>query len=241
VEAPLYLALSAASPFLDDVVTGQHSTRWAMFPKTPAQVPLFQNHDHFIDWTEAQLAAGTMQNVRHLWAAVRPNGDRRPYSLNRLELRICDLVSDPIDLLAITALLEARLLQLMADPDLDPLRQSQLSPAELVALTDANEVAAAEQSLNATLKHWQDGRPLTARQWIEDLYIEVWPVAKHQGIGCFLLPIRRILREGNEAMRWLALQEQGWSNRQILQQAIQIMQEQELALQDDLCQPVSAA
>jgi predicted glutamate--cysteine ligase len=48
VEAPLYLALSAASPFLGEQVTGFHSTRWGMFPKTPPQVPLFESHDHYI-------------------------------------------------------------------------------------------------------------------------------------------------------------------------------------------------
>lgn len=55
VEAPLYLALSAASPFLDHYATGYHSTRWHMFPKSPTDVPLFENHAHFIQWTEAQL------------------------------------------------------------------------------------------------------------------------------------------------------------------------------------------
>ena len=41
-----------------------------------------------------------------------PNGPRRPYDLNRLELRICDLVTNPDQLLAITCLLELRLLAL---------------------------------------------------------------------------------------------------------------------------------
>ena len=39
VEAPLYLALSASSPFIDGRATGYHSTRWGLFPKTPAHVP----------------------------------------------------------------------------------------------------------------------------------------------------------------------------------------------------------
>jgi predicted glutamate--cysteine ligase len=235
LEAPLYLALSAASPFLNGQVTGQHSSRWAVFPKTPKWVPLFQSHADFIDWTEAQLRLGTMQNVRHLWSAVRPNGDRRPYNLNRLELRICDLVSNPIDLLAITALLESRLIQLIHDPMLDPLRQSQFSPEELVAMADHNELAAAHQSLDAVLQHWQDGRSLTAREWIDDIYIGVKSIAKQNGIGCFLTPVQRILREGNEAMLWLSLINQGFSAEQVLQQAIIKMQEQELMLQDELC------
>jgi predicted glutamate--cysteine ligase len=235
LEAPLYLALSAASPFLNGVATGFHSTRWSMFPKTPVHVPLFESHAHFIRWTEEQLAAGTMQNVRHLWSAVRPNGDRRPYNLNRLELRICDLVADPVALLAITALLEARLLQMMANPELDPLTISQLSQEDLVSLADANEVAAAKLSLDAELRHWQDGRPIQAREWVEQLYEDVWPTAKTQGFSCFLVPLKKILRNGNEAQKWLALHGQGISIPQVMQQAIQDMSEQELALQDNLC------
>lgn len=241
VEAPLYLALSAASPFLNGEATGYHSTRWGVFPKTPAHVPLFESHSHFVRWTEAQLAAGTMQNVRHLWAAVRPNGDRRPYSLNRLELRICDLVSDPIALLAITALLEARLLQLIADPNLDPLTLSALPAStraeDLVAITDANEAAVAQCSLQAKLRHWHDGRELPAGEWIESLYHEISPIAKKYGFGCFLLPLKKILREGNEAQRWLALYHQGIAPRSVLMQAIQTVAEQEAALEAELCQP----
>ncbi len=235
LEAPLYLALSASSPFLNGRVTGQHSSRWAVFPKTPKQVPLFTSHAHFIDWTEQQLRLGTMQNVRHLWSAVRPNGDRRPYNLNRLELRICDLISNPIDLLAVTALLESRLIQLIHDPTLDPLIQSQFHPDELVEMADQNELAAAQNSLDGVLQHWQDGRSLTAREWIDDIYISVKSIAKQNGIGCFLTPIQRILREGNEAMLWLSLINQGLTAEQVLQQAIIKMQEQEMVLQDQLC------
>ncbi|PSB31893.1 glutamate--cysteine ligase [Stenomitos frigidus] len=244
VEAPLYLALSASSPFLAGAVTGYHSTRWGMFPKTPAQVPLFESHAHFIQWTEQQLAAGTMQNVRHLWSSVRPNGDRRPYNLNRLELRICDLVIDPIALLAITALLEARLMQLIADPTLDPLQNSLFPSAtrahDLANLADANESAAARHSLDAELRHWKDGSPIIARAWIEQLYQEAWTIAKEQGFSCFLLPLKKILREGNEAQRWLKLYEQGLGVQPIMEQAIQAAATYELTLQDDLCQPLVA-
>lgn len=244
VEAPLYLALSAASPFLNGEVTGAHSSRWSVFPKTPREVPLFENHQHYIQWTEQQLKLGTMQNVRHLWSSVRPNGDRRPYSLNRLELRICDLVSDPLTLLSITALLEARILQLMANPALDPLVASELPAssraAELVHLTDANEIAAAQGSLDASLRHWQDGRAIVAKDWIEQLYQEVWPTAKQQGFSCFLMPLKKVLREGNEAQRWLKAIDQGSEVRTVMQQAIREAAQQEFALADDLCQPLAA-
>lgn len=244
VEAPLYLALTASSPFFNGAATGYHSSRWQMFPKTPAHVPLFESHSHHIRWTEDQLAAGTMQNVRHLWSAVRPNGDRRPFNLNRLELRICDLISDPVGLLAVTALLEARLIQLIQDPDLDPLLISQFPAAtrnqDLVHLSDANEMAVAKHSLGAELRHWQDGRPILAKEWIQQLYDQVWPVAKANGISCFLSPLKKILREGNEAQQWLHQHQAGHSIREVVKDTIEDVKRREGQLAEELCAPCVA-
>jgi predicted glutamate--cysteine ligase len=235
VEAPLFLALSASSPFLNGKATGYHSTRWGVFPQTPSHVPLFESHAHHIKWVENQLIAGTMQNVRHLWASVRPNGDRRPYDLNRLELRICDLVTDPIALLAIAALVEARLLQVINNPSIDPLTQSSFTPDELISLTYANETAAATSSLEAQLQHWQDGRSILARDWISEIYQDVWAIAKQHGFACFLSPLQKILREGNEAQQWLQLHALGLSERHVLTQAIDATRECEVELEDKLC------
>lgn len=244
MEAPLYLALTASSPFLDGVVTGYHSTRWHLFPKTPVLVPLFESHQHHIEWMQTQLAQGSMRNVRHLWSAVRPNGDRRPYSLNRLELRICDLVINPLHLLAVTALLEARLTQLMGDPSLDPMLASQLPKASrneaLVAIADANEQAIAKDSLDASIHHWYDGRVLSARSWIQDLYETLWPIAHREGFSCFLTPVGRILENGNEAMQWIALHEQGNTVPEIMARAIREAEQQDMTLADELCLPCMA-
>jgi predicted glutamate--cysteine ligase len=245
MEAPLFLALSASSPFLDGQPTGSHSSRWQVFPKTPPLVPLFTSHRHYIEWTETQLAKGTMQNVRHLWSSVRPNGDRRPYNLNRLELRICDLVTDPIALLAIAALLEARILQLMQHPDqLDPMVASELPiPSrldDLMAIADQNEAAAARHSLDATLHHWRDGRPIRARDWILEIYQEVEAIARQQGFKCFLSPVKTILRDGNEAQKWLTQYQQGWDVATVMRTAIQTMTEQEDILAAEICHPLVA-
>jgi predicted glutamate--cysteine ligase len=239
LEAPLYLALSAASPFIEGKPTGYHSTRWGVFPKTPQHVPLFESHAHHIKWTEEQLAAGTMQNVRHLWSAVRPNGDRRPYNLNRLELRICDLIIDPIALLAVTALIEARLWQLIDNPQLDPLVMSTLSADELIHMADANEMAVAKSSLDATLRHWQDGRAIIARDWISELYAEVHPIAKQRGFLCFLSPVQKILREGNTAQQWLRLFDRVGDARSTIVQAIADVERQEIELDRYICQAVA--
>ncbi|MFO0173241.1 MAG: glutamate--cysteine ligase, partial [Aphanizomenon sp.] len=235
MEAPLYLAMSASSPFLDGKTTGYHSTRWGVFPQNPDYIPLFASHADHIQWVNEQLTAGTMQNIRHLWTSVRPNGDRRPYDLNRLELRICDLVTDPIALLSMTALLEARLIQIINDPTIDPLNQSLFSPAELITLTMKNEMAAATDSLDAQLQRWQDGSSILARDWIGEIYQEVWSIAKQQGFSCFLSPLLKILREGNEAQQWLQLHGVGVDIQRVITQAIIATQERETELESKLC------
>lgn len=230
MESALYLALSASSPFLDNQATGSHSTRWQMFPKTPINVPLFQSHNHYITWTEEQLNLGTMQNVRHLWSAVRPNGDRRPYDLNRLELRITDLVADPIGLLAITTLLEMRLWMALSNPNLDPLNSS-FTPDELATIADNNEIASARHSLDAELINWETGETITAKNWIALLYDQVKPIAHSKGVTCFLSPLKEILTKGNESQQWLQQLAQGKSPGEILTTATAHWQQrdQELA------------
>jgi predicted glutamate--cysteine ligase len=231
-EAALLLALSASSPFLDGGATGAHSQRWLQFPLTPARVPLFTGHGHYIDWMGEQLAAGAMRNVRHLWTSVRPNGEDRPHDLNRLEIRICDLISDPLVLLAVTAFAELRVHQLLADPDRhDPLRSSRLDAEELAVLADANDRAVARGSLEAELRHWRDGAPIPAREWIwSDLETMAEPAAA-LGLTETLQPLQTVLREGNQAMRWLNRHRKGEPIGTILGSEALAMAEQELSLE----------
>ena len=216
-EAALLLALSASSPFLDGQATGAHSQRWRQFPITPQQVPLFENHQHYIDWMNAQLEQQQMRNVRHFWGSVRPNGPERPQQLNRVELRVCDLVSDPRDLLAITALAELRLLQLIdRGRSEDPLFSSELSAAELAELADHNDQQAALASLDAELRHWRDGRSISARQWIQDQLQDLKTWGDGQPAMAWLDRLPSLLERGNTAMQWLQRQQSGESISAIL-------------------------
>lgn len=230
-EAALLLALSASSPFLDGRVTGAHSQRWLQFPLTPTAVPLFSDHAHYVRWMEAQLAAGSMQNVRHLWTSVRPNGDDRPHDLNRLEIRICDLVSDPELLLAITAFVELRLHQLVAAPEhWDPLRASQLSAAALAALADSNDQACARHSLEAELRHWRDGRPVRCQAWLEESLSALTPLARRHHLEGVLAPLGVVLSQGNQAMRWLRRVQEGQTIAAIISSEAALMATQERRL-----------
>ncbi len=229
-EAALFLALSASSPFLDGQVTDFHSVRWHRFPKTPSDVPFFRDHAHYIEWVEAQLAAGSMHNIRHLWVSARPNGIGAPREIQRLELRICDRVDDLPRLLAIIALMEARVHQVLEDHDLDPLLTCGRDDAQLKQWAEENEDACARSSLDADVTRWNDGLTVTARDWLHEILESTKTAAAKKGFAEWLAPIEDILREGNSAQAWLRQVENGASVEEVYAAAVCETEENESKL-----------
>ena len=90
LEASLFLALTAASPFLFGRVTGNHSTRWVRFPLTPERVPFFSDHALVSCLDEAadrcrNDAERASPLARH--PAERPGHARRPRPARTPNLR----------------------------------------------------------------------------------------------------------------------------------------------------------
>ncbi len=193
-------------------------------------MPLFENHQHYIDWMHTQLEQQQMRNVRHFWGSVRPNGPERPQQLNRVELRVCDLVSDPRDLLAITAFGIAAAATDRSGPERRSLFSSELSAAELAELADHNDQQAALTSLDAELRHWRDGRSISARQWIQDQLQDLNAWADQQPAMAWLDRLPALLEHGNTAMQWLQRQQSGESISAILSADIAAL----AALEQDL-------
>lgn len=220
-EAALYLAASASSPFLDGAATGYHSIRWRRFPQTPNRVPMFAGYRPYVDWMHRQVAEGTMQNMRHLWLSVRPNGHAAPDDLNRLELRVCDRIADPALLWGLTALLEARILQVLEDPDLDPLIRTPTEGDLLAAQARENEAAASRDSLEAEVVRWTDGARLPAAAWLEALVEEVRPAASAGGFEVYLAGLEPVLERGSVARRWMDRHHAGTTIETILRDAVE--------------------
>ena len=227
-EASLFLALSASSPFLEGKATGVHSQRWMQFPKTPSNVPMFCDHSHYVKWVEEQLSQGNMHNERHLWTSVRPNGPERPHILNRIELRICDLIANVDLLLAITALLELRIINLKNNiKKYDPIEASSKTQTELAFLSDENDLNAAKSSLDADLIHWRNGKKIKCRNWIKEVLLDVTPLAKELDMLELLQPIESVLINGNQSMIWLDSYAKGVSIQSLLQNGISEMEREE--------------
>ena len=223
-EASLFLALSASSPFLNGKFTGNHSQRWLQFPKTPCEVPLFKDHEHYITWVQKNINNGTMQNVRHFWSSIRPNGPKRPYKVDRLELRICDFISNIDLLLAITAFLELRVMSLFDDlENLDPLVSSKFSTRELQDICDQNELKVSKNSLHAELIHWRNGEKIICKDWIQQLLRELSISSRTLKMNHFLGPIHKVLEEGNESIKWINKYNKGLTVEDIMRSAINNM------------------
>ena len=165
-----------------------------------------------------------MQNIRHFWSSIRPNGPQRPLILDRLELRICDFVHDINLLLGITAMLELRILNLFENiKSLDPLTASIFTIDELSEICDQNEINAAKDSLNSELIHWRDGKKIICREWIKNLLLDLSTTAQKFNMKHLLKPIYTVLEEGNQSMKWINQYEKGLSIEQIMRISIEDM------------------
>ncbi len=204
LDMPLFLALSASSCFHDGNLTGYHSYRWHSFPKTPDFVPLFNNHNEFIDWTNKQLASKKMFNIRHLWTSIRPNGPNRPYDLNRIEIRICDLVTDIRKVLGVVGFIEC-IIQKYLQENNWPKILEQKDSKEVVKTIEEQEELTAKSGLNAKIWNWRNDTKDEAYKIIESLYKDLNNIAKELNISNHLEAVTDILKDGNEAMQFLEM------------------------------------
>jgi gamma-glutamyl:cysteine ligase YbdK (ATP-grasp superfamily) len=78
----------------------------------------------------------------------------------------------------------------------------------------------ATHSLGATVRHWQDGRALPVREWLETYLAGALATAKPLGFGRYLQPMWQIVNSGNVAMKWLEQHKRGASIAAIMGQSV---------------------
>ena len=100
---------------------------------------------------------------------------------------------------------------------------STFSMDELSEICDQNETNAAKDSLNSELIHWQDGKIVICREWIQNLLSDLSSTAEKFGMKYLLNPIYRVLEEGNQSMKWINKYENGLSIEQIMKITIDDM------------------
>ena len=131
-------------------------------------------------------------------------------------------------LLAITALLELRIINLKNNMNkYDPMKASSNTLKELALLADKNDLIAAKYSLDGNLSHWKSGKKITCREWINELRLDVTPLAKELDMFELLQPIEAVLMNGNQSMIWLNSYSKGVSIQSLLQKGISEMEREE--------------
>ncbi len=99
--SPLFLALSASSPFFRGKDTGILSYRTKLFEQLPrAGVPQqFRSFDEFVELIELLRGSGTIESLKDIWWDVRLRPD-----FGTVELRICDSLPEKERLVALASL-----------------------------------------------------------------------------------------------------------------------------------------
>ena len=102
----------------------------------------------------------------------------------------------------------------------DPAQVSSLSLAGLAELSNRNDKAAAQNSLDATLHQWTNGEPILCRDWINNLINEIRPLAIDMDMVNLLSPLEMVLSDGNQAMKWVKSYSDSKSIELVLQKSI---------------------
>ncbi|MEW6645485.1 MAG: carboxylate-amine ligase [Pseudomonadota bacterium] len=113
---PLFVALSASSPFWHGRDTGLKAYRLAAYDELPRSgIPdLFESEQAYADYVETMVRGGAIADASYIWWMARPSA-RRP----TLELRACDCCTRIEDALALAALYRALARRLTLDPEIN--------------------------------------------------------------------------------------------------------------------------
>jgi carboxylate-amine ligase len=200
---PDLLALSASSPFVENVNTGLHSARTQiftrMFPRCGVPDTLRSWKD-FEDYVRVLYETDSITEHTQLWWSVRSH-----LAFPTVEMRICDAQPDLADARSLAALiyaLTARIARALdeGEPLWDPPRR----------LIEENLWRAIRFGLSGDLIDLRTMRVRPARAAIEELIEWVMPVAEELGAAPYLsVPAQ------NSAERQIARFEEGASLRDI--------------------------
>jgi carboxylate-amine ligase len=176
---PELLALSASSPFVEEVDTGLHSARTQIFTRTFPRCGIPDAYDGwqgFEDYVAFLYRTGSITEHTQLWWSVRPH-----LAYPTVEIRICDAQPDLAEAQSLAALaysLAARCAR--AHDEGEPL------PDLPNRLLQENLWRAIRYGLSGELIDFERGETLAARARLEQLIEWVLPVAEEIGAAPFL-------------------------------------------------------
>ena len=176
---PELLALSASSPFVEDVVTGLHSARTEIFTRMFPRcgVPdAYDGWDGFEQYVRFLYDTNSISEHTQMWWSVRPH-----LSFPTVEVRICDAQPDLRDAQALAALTHA-----LGARFARALDEGEPLPSYPQRLIEENIWRAIRYGLSGELIDLERREPVPARVRIEQLIEWVQPVAQEIGAAPFL-------------------------------------------------------
>jgi glutamate---cysteine ligase / carboxylate-amine ligase len=213
VYLPELLAVSASSPFVENVNTGLHSARsqifTRMFPRCGVPDP-FGSWAAYEDYVQFLFATNSILEHTQIWWSVRPH-----LSFPTVELRICDGQPDLGESIALTALCYALTARLARAID-----EGEQLPAPPPRLIEENFWRAIRYGLSGGLIDLRTLEVRPARAQIEALIDWVLPVAEELGAAQYLA-----VPATNAAERQIARFEEGATLEEIYED--QIVREEE--------------
>ena len=190
---PVFLALSAASPYWNGRDTGLASTRTKIFESMPTTgLP-----PHLRDWAEFNvfldtlIEAGAIETVREVWWDIRPHP-----GYGTVELRMCDSMPTLWEISALAALAQSlvtefdRMIDAGVTPDV---------PREWVRRE--NKWRAARWGVEADLVIDESGHTQPLREIVDGLVDRLLPIADDLDCAAELADLRRIAAEGPSYVR----------------------------------------
>jgi carboxylate-amine ligase len=194
---PELLALSASSPFVENVNTGLHSARTQIFTRffPRCGVPdAFGGWQPYEDYVRFLYETGSVTEHTQLWWSVRPH-----LAFPTVEIRICDAQPDLADAQALAAFATSLAGRIARAHD-----EGEPVPQQPHRLIEENTWRAIRYGLSGELIDLERGDVLPARARLERLFDWIGPVADELGTTAHLA-----IPERNAAERQIARFEEG--------------------------------
>jgi carboxylate-amine ligase len=210
---PDLLALSASSPFLENVNTGLHSVRSQIFTRffPRCGVPdVYGDWRTFDDYVRFLYRTGSIDEHTQMWWSVRPH-----LAFPTVEIRICDaqpIQEEAISLAALAYSLTARVARAIDEGEPVP-----LPPNRLI---EENFWRAIRYGLSGELIDLRTLELRSARAAIEELVDWVRPVAEELGAAEFLA-----VPSANAAERQIARFDEGATLEEIYAEQVAVPRE----------------
>jgi carboxylate-amine ligase len=193
---PVFLALSASSPFFHGHETGFASYRQRIVAATRSYgiPPAFEDWNAFLQFLDTVEQAQMFESFRDMHWDIRPRPD-----YGTLEVRIMDAQPTIADSLALAALVHCMLVYFIDEHDPDPRLPGTLP----WWIEKENNFRASHHALDARFVFDAEGGTKPIRQVAEDVFDVALPVAQALGEEEDLAQARSILEKGT------------WHSRQI--------------------------